>query len=38
VRYSHAHPDNKLDRVILKTVIAPDGRGGGYLGFSLPAP
>jgi membrane-associated phospholipid phosphatase len=38
VRYSHAHPDNKLDRVILKTVIAPDGHGGGYLGFSLPAP
>lgn len=38
VRYSHAHPDNKLDRVILKTVIAPDGHGGGYLAFSLPAP
>jgi membrane-associated phospholipid phosphatase len=38
VRYSHAHPDNKVDRVILKTVIAPDGHGGGYLGFSLPAP
>ena len=38
VRYSHAHPDNKVDRVILRTVIAPDGQGGGYLGFSLPAP
>ena len=38
VRYSHAHPDNVVDRVILRTVIAPDGQGGGYLGFSLPAP
>jgi membrane-associated phospholipid phosphatase len=38
VRYSHAHPDNKVDRVILRTTVAPDGRGGGYLGFSLPAP
>jgi membrane-associated phospholipid phosphatase len=38
VRYSHAHPDNAVDRVILRTVIAPDGKGGGYLGFTLPAP
>ena len=38
VRYSHAHPDNKIDRIILRTVVAPDGRGGGYLGLSLPAP
>jgi membrane-associated phospholipid phosphatase len=38
VRYSHAHPDNKVDRVILHAVIAPDGNGGGYLGFTLPAP
>jgi membrane-associated phospholipid phosphatase len=38
VRYSHAHPDNKVDRVILRTVIAPDGQGGAYLGFTLPAP
>ena len=38
VRYSHAHPDNMVDRVILRAVVAPDGRGGGYLGFTLPAP
>ena len=38
VRYSHAHPDNKVDRIILRTVVAPDGRGGTYLGFTLPAP
>ena len=38
VRYSHAHPDNKVDRIILRTVIAPDGNGGAYLGFALPAP
>ena len=38
VRYSHAHRDNKVDRVMLHAVIAPDGQGGGYLGFALPAP
>ena len=38
VRYSHTHPDNPVDRVILRAVVAPDGRGGGYVGFSLPAP
>jgi len=38
VRYSHAHPNNKVDRVMLHAVIAPDGAGGGYLGFALPAP
>ena len=38
VRYSHAHPDNKVDRVMLHAFIAPDGAGGGHLGFSLPAP
>jgi hypothetical protein len=38
VRYSHAHPDNKVDRVMLHAVVAPDGHGGGYLGFALPAP
>src|SRR5215207_1111229 len=38
VRYSHAHPDNNVDRIILRTVVAPDGRGGGYVGFMLPAP
>ena len=38
VRYSHAHPDNPVDRFVLRTVVAPDGRGGGYVGFVLPAP
>ena len=38
VRYSHAHPDNKIDRIILRTAVAPDGRGGGFVGFTLPAP
>jgi membrane-associated phospholipid phosphatase len=38
VRYSHAHPDNKIDRVMLHASIAPDGEGGALLGFTLPAP
>lgn len=38
VRYSHAHPDNPIDKVMLRTTIAPDGRGGAYLGFNFPAP
>jgi membrane-associated phospholipid phosphatase len=36
VRYSHAHPDNFIDRVILRTSIAPDGHGGGVVAWSLP--
>ena len=38
VRYSHAHPDNFIDRVILKTSIAPDGHGGGIVAWTLPLP
>jgi membrane-associated phospholipid phosphatase len=38
VRYSHAHPDNFIDRAILRTTVVPDGRGGAYLMWSLPAP
>jgi hypothetical protein len=38
VRYSHAHPDNPIDRFMLHTTVAPDGHGGGYVGFTLPAP
>jgi membrane-associated phospholipid phosphatase len=38
VRYSHAHPHNLIDRVILRTAIAPDDHGGVALGFNLPAP
>ena len=36
VRYSHLHPDNMLDRFILHTNIAPDGRGGARLSWSVP--
>ncbi len=36
VRYSHAHPDNKLDQWILNVTVAPDGRGGTALGFVIP--
>jgi membrane-associated phospholipid phosphatase len=38
VRYSHAHPDNFIDRVILRTSIAPDGHGGGVLAWTVPVP
>ena len=38
VRYSHAHPHNKVDRVILGTTIALNGGDGVALGFTLPAP
>jgi membrane-associated phospholipid phosphatase len=38
VRYSHAHPDNLLDRWILGASITPDPRGGGTLAFSIPVP
>jgi membrane-associated phospholipid phosphatase len=37
VRYSHSHPDNKLDRFILGATIMPSP-GGGTLAFSFPAP
>lgn len=36
VRYSHLHPDNRIDRVILRTSVVPDGRGGGLLIVSAP--
>lgn len=38
VRYSHAHPHNKVDRVILGTTIAMVPEGGMALGFTFPAP
>ena len=38
VRYSHAHPDNKVDRVILGATVMPTLDGGAVLAFSLPAP
>ena len=38
VRYTHAHPDNLIDRIMLRMTVAPDGRGGAYILFSAPAP
>jgi membrane-associated phospholipid phosphatase len=38
VRYSHTHPDNKLDRFMLHTSIATTSEGGAALMWSLPAP
>ncbi len=38
VRYSHAHPDNKIDRLILGATIIPHADGGATLAFSLPVP
>ncbi|MDQ6634651.1 MAG: phosphatase PAP2 family protein [Gemmatimonadota bacterium] len=38
VRYSHSHPDNLIDRAILKTSIMPDGHGGGVLAWTVPVP
>ncbi len=38
VRYSHQHPDNLIDRVILRTSITPDGHGGGVVAWTVPVP
>ena len=38
VRYSHAHPDNKLDKFILGARVLPNANGGGTLAFSVPTP
>lgn len=38
VRYSHAHPDNKLDKFILGATILPHTDGGATLAFTLPLP
>jgi membrane-associated phospholipid phosphatase len=35
VQYSHGHPHNFIDRVILRTSVLPDGQGGVRLAFSL---
>lgn len=37
VRYSHAHPNNRIDRAILRVQVVPlDGGGRTAVGFSLP--
>lgn len=38
VRYSHTHPDNKLDRWILRTAVAPLPDGRLAIMLSWPAP
>ena len=38
VRYSHAHPNNKVDRFMLRATLLPDASGGAVLAFTLPAP
>lgn len=35
VQYAHGHPGNRIDRILLHTTVAPDGHGGGALGFSF---
>lgn len=38
VQYSHAHPKNFIDRVMLQTAVLPNGYGGYVLALSLPEP
>lgn len=37
-QYAHGHPGNRLDRLILRTSVVPDGHGGVVLAYSLPTP
>jgi hypothetical protein len=38
VQYQHGHQDNRLDRLLLRTSVVPDGHGGGVLAVTLPMP
>ena len=38
VQYQHAHPKNRLDRLLLGTTIAPNGERGAMLSWSIPTP
>jgi hypothetical protein len=38
VQYTHSHPRNRLDRLMLGTRISPMSRGGVAISWSLPAP
>lgn len=38
VQYAHGHPDNRLDRIMLRTSVVPDGQGGRMLMVSIPVP
>ena len=35
VSYSHDHPNNRFDRVLLKASVMPDPLGGWRIGYSL---
>ena len=37
-RYKHLYPNNLMDRIMLGTKIAPDGRGGALIMWSGPLP
>lgn len=36
VRYSHNHPDNRIDKLLLRATIEPNGNGGELAGLSIP--
>lgn len=38
VQFNHDHPHNRLDQILLRTTLAPDGRGGMMVAWTLPAP
>jgi len=35
-QYAHGHPGNRLDRLILRTSVVPDGHGGVMMLYTLP--
>jgi membrane-associated phospholipid phosphatase len=38
VRYSHSHPDNRIDRIMLRTSVVPTLDGGVAVALTLPVP
>ena len=38
VQYVHGHPDNRIDRFLLRTTVTPDGHGGAVVSHSIPLP
>ena len=38
VQYAHGHPDNRLDRIMLRTSVVPNGQGGAAIVYSIPTP
>ncbi|MDQ6827736.1 MAG: phosphatase PAP2 family protein [Gemmatimonadota bacterium] len=35
VQYNHAHPNNRLDRILLSTIVVPNGEGGVVVAWSM---